>query len=75
MESMSLLDGVITANFVGHLVPPFVSRLFTPLLAIAAMLTIMSDSPFRGQKDIDQGIAYIAVVVVFFMVRLNYSPS
>ena len=39
------------------------------------MLTIMSDSPFRGQKDIDQGIAYIAVVVVFFMVRSNCSPS
>jgi hypothetical protein len=39
------------------------------------MLTIMSNTPFHGQKDIDQGIAYIAVVVVFFMVRLSYSSS
>ena len=38
------------------------------------MLTIMSNTPFHGQKDIDQGIAYIAVVVVFFMVRLRRSP-
>jgi len=38
------------------------------------MLTIMSNTPFHGQKDIDEGIAYIAVVVVFFMVRLRCSP-
>ena len=72
---MSLLDGVITANFVRHLLHQFISQLFTPLLAIAAMLTIMSNTPFQGQKDIDEGIAYIAIVVVFFMVRSSCSPS
>ena len=70
---MSPLDGVITANFVRHLLCPFGFQPLTLLLAIAAMLTILSNTPFHGQKDIDEGIAYIAVVVVFFMVRLRYS--
>lgn len=36
------------------------------------MLTIMSAAPFNGQKDIDQGIAYISVVFVFFLVISCY---
>lgn len=66
---MWLQGGVTTANFVRQLLYLFNTEPLTPASAIAAMLTIMSGAPFHGQEDINQGIAYIAVVVVFFMVR------
>jgi hypothetical protein len=68
MGSMSLLDGATTAKSVRQLL--CLSSFQPPILplAIATILTIMSGAPFHGQKDVDQGIAYISVVIVFFMV-------
>jgi hypothetical protein len=43
-------------------------------LVIATIPTTTSEAPFHGQKDIDQGIGYISVVVVSFMVGSLYFP-
>lgn len=72
---MPLPDGATMVNSVCHFLSLYIFRPPTLPLAIATMLTIMSEAPFHGQKDIDQGIAYISVVVVFFMVISCYLLS
>lgn len=39
-------------------------------VATAVILSIMAGNPFQGQKDVDLGVAYIAVIILVFFVRL-----
>ena len=38
-------------------------------------MTIMTTAPFRGQTDVNLGVAYISVVIIFFLVRKHCSYS
>jgi len=40
-----------------------------PCPATATIMGIMTTAPFRGQEDVNLGVAYISVVVMFFVVR------
>jgi len=48
-----------------------------PCSATATVMSIMTTAPFRGQEDVNLGVAYISVVVMFFVVRKHcqYSPD
>ena len=46
-------------------------RVLKPFPATASIMSIMTTAPFRGQADIDLGVAYISIVVIFFMVHKN----
>ena len=40
-----------------------------PCSATAIIMSIMTTAPFSGQADVNLGVAYISVVIMFFVVR------
>ncbi len=38
-------------------------------------MSIMTTAPFHGQADVDLGVAYISIVVMFFVVRKHFPYS
>jgi hypothetical protein len=45
-------------------------RIPNPFSATATVMSIMTTAPFAGQADVSLGVAYISIIVIFFMVRL-----